>query len=207
MLGMVTPRTLLILGCKGQRSRSLGSTSPHNKLLNISPQRRGLVQCLCLFSSVVTDTRFPMSLKFGLKKNKKPFIFFYFYFFKSASPLLDLLPLSVDILALSFLHALLWVHPRHSCFSRPITQLQYMMLGLWFHLPEFIPAYPPSHTIVKQQWLLLTCGQLLGICRYYGSKSNSHLASFTFLNSLFNSHFKYWKILWHNNNNCPLSKF
>ena len=33
-----------------QRSRSLGSTSPHhNKLLNISPQRRGLVQCLCLF--------------------------------------------------------------------------------------------------------------------------------------------------------------
>ena len=37
-----------------QRSRSLGSTSPHhNKLLNISPQRRGLVQCLCLFMRVV----------------------------------------------------------------------------------------------------------------------------------------------------------
>ena len=58
---MVTPRTLLILVCKGQRSRSLGSTSPHhNKLLNISPQRRGLVQCLCLlfiFARTATHVR------------------------------------------------------------------------------------------------------------------------------------------------------
>ena len=64
MLGMVTPRTLLILGCKGQRSRSRGSTSPHhNKLLNISPQRRGLVQCLCLFQ--ITHN-FPQKMIFSL---------------------------------------------------------------------------------------------------------------------------------------------
>ena len=58
----------LILGCKGQRSRSLGSTSPHhNKLLNISPQRRGLVQCLCLFSPHVLKS---WKMYFTFSKNK-----------------------------------------------------------------------------------------------------------------------------------------
>ena len=41
-----------------QRSRSLGSTSPnHNKLLNISPHRRWLVQCLCLFLILIKQHR------------------------------------------------------------------------------------------------------------------------------------------------------
>ena len=50
MLGMVTPRTLLILGAKVKGQGHWGQLHLIiTNELNISPQRRGLVQCLCLF--------------------------------------------------------------------------------------------------------------------------------------------------------------
>ena len=56
MLGMVTPRTsyghpknpIVFLGAKIKGQGHWGQLHHHNKLLNISPQCRGLVQCLCL---------------------------------------------------------------------------------------------------------------------------------------------------------------